>query len=273
MEPEGEIAMDKLIVGVFDTDSAAYQGVDALKDLNRSGDISLYATAVIKKDLSGKVEMSREPEGALATVFGTIAGGLIGLLGGPVGAYAGAAVGASGGALIDLTRYGFGYDFVQEVATLLIPGKAALLAEIDETWVVPVDTRLGQLGGVVFRRPTSEVIEDQLAREAAEIDAEERALDAEMAQADAETRAALERQRQRVREHAESVQARVKENLERAKSESDAKIQALQEQMKHANAERKTQIEQRIADVKADYERRRQKLEQARPLVKEALHP
>jgi uncharacterized membrane protein len=265
--------MDKLLVAVFDTESAAFDGVKALEDLNGTGEITLYADAVIAKDSNGKVEMKREPRGGLATVFGTVAGGLIGLLGGPVGAYAGAAAGAAGGAMVDLTRYGFGSDFVSEVAGYLIPGKAAVLAEVDETWTVPIDTRLAQLGGVVFRRATSEFVEDQLAREAVALDAEMDALDAEMAQADAGTRAALERQREHARQQAEALQKRVQENLDKAKSEMDAKIRALQEQAQHANAERKADIEKRIAETKADYESRRQKLEQARPLIKEALHP
>lgn len=265
--------MDKLLVAVFDTEAAAYDGVKALEDLNSTGEITLYADAVIAKDSSGKVEMKRQPRGGLATVFGTVVGGLVGLLGGPVGAYAGAAAGAAGGAMVDLTRYGLGYDFVKEVSTDLIPGKSAVLAEIDETWAVPVDTRLGQLGGVVFRRPTSEAVEDQLDREAEEIDAEMNALDAELSRANAETRAALEKQRDHTKQRAEALRSRVQQNLDSAKSEMEAKVQALQQQMQHANAERKAEIEKRIADVKADYESRRQKLEQARPLIKEALRP
>ena len=183
VELEGEIVMDTLMVAVFDTESGAYEGVKALQDLSWSGDITVYATAVIGKDLSGEVEMKQEPEGGSATVFGLVAGGLIGLLAGPVGAaagataaaassaalvgsYAGAVVGAGGGAVVDLTRYGFSLDFIDEVSTYLIPGTYAVLAEVDETWMAPVDTRLGLLGGVVFRRPASEAVEDQLAREA-----------------------------------------------------------------------------------------------------------
>jgi len=265
--------MDKMIVAVFDTETAAYEALDALQDLHMNGDITVYGTAVIAKDAAGKVELKREPTtGVLATGIGAVAGGLIGLLGGPAGAAAGATGGAVAGAAIDLTRYGFGVDFIKEVARDLIPGKAAVIAHVDETWRVPVDTRLGQLGGIVFRRATSEVVEDQLDREAAEIDAEMRELDAEMAQADAKTKAALERQVARTRQHAQAVNDRVTANLEQSKRESDAKIHALEDQMKRANEEQKAQIQQRIAEVKADYERRRAKLEQARPLLKEALH-
>lgn len=265
--------MEKLLVAVFDAESAAFDGVKALEDLSATGEITLYADAVIAKDSSGTVEMKREPKGGSATIFGSVVGGLIGLLGGPVGAVAGVAAGAYGGVLVDLTRYDFSAEFVSEVAESLIPGRSAVLADIDETWMAPVDTRLGQLGGVVFRRPTSEVVEDQLSREAAELSAELDALDAELAQADAETRAALEGQMKRTKERAEALRQRVQDNLDRAKRETDAKIQTLREQAQHADAERKANIERRMADAEADLESRRQKLEQARPLITEALRP
>ena len=43
--------------------------------------------------------------------------------------------------------------------------------------------------------------------------------------------------------------------------------------MKHAREERKAEIQHRIDDVNADYRRRRALLDQARPLLQEALRP
>lgn len=283
--------MNKMLVAVFDTESTAYEGLRALEGLHRSGDITVYGTAVIAKDSAGKVEMKQEVDGGVpATAVGIFAGGLLGLLAGPVaaaagataaaaggaalaGAYVGAAGGAMSGALVDLTRYGFSADFIDEVSRDLVPGKAALLAEIDETWLIPVDTQIGRLGGIVFRRSTTEAIEDQLEREAVEIDAEMQELDKEMAQADAETKAALERQKERTKQRAESVRTKVTESLERAKNEREAKIHALQDQMAHAKEERKADIQHRIDEVNADYERRHALLDQAKPLVQKALRP
>jgi uncharacterized membrane protein len=281
--------MDKMLVAVFDTESAAYEGRKALEDLHRSGDISVYGTAVITKDSTGKVETKQGVDaGAPATAVGILAGGLLGLLAGPAAAYAGgtaaaastaalagAYVGAAGGALgggaIDLTRYGFSLEFIDEVSKDLVPGKAALIAEIDETWLAPVDTQLGRLGGTVFRHPTTEVVEQQLKRESAEIDAEMKKLEAEITQADAKNKAALKGQLERTKQRAESMRTQVRESLERAKNERDAKIHALQDQMGHAKDERKAEIQHRIDEANADYERRRALLDEARPLLKEAV--
>jgi len=280
--------MDKMLVAVFSTESGAYEGRKALQDLDWSGDITLYGTAIVAKDDAGTVSMKQKPDnGPLATGVGVFAGALLGLLGGalvaPVGAAAGAAYaaaatagaagGALGGSIIDATHYGFSLDVVDEVSTYLVPGTAALLAEIDETWRVPVDTRLGELNAVVFRRPISEVADDQLVRESAEIDGEMRDLEAEIESANAKNKAALEAQLDRAKKRAESLQKTVSERLTRAKTETDAKVNALQEQLKHANEDQKARIEKRIAEVKADYQRRSELLEEARPLIKEAVRP
>ena len=40
-------------------------------------------------------------------------------------------------------------DFLTDVATALTPGKYAVVADVDEDWVTPVDTRMEAVGGVV----------------------------------------------------------------------------------------------------------------------------
>ncbi len=42
---QGEHTLNKMLVAVFDTEPAAFEGLQALKDLHRDGDITLYATA------------------------------------------------------------------------------------------------------------------------------------------------------------------------------------------------------------------------------------
>ena len=51
--------MNKMLVAVFDTEPAAYEGLNALKQLHADGDITLYATAVLAKDSSGAVSVNR----------------------------------------------------------------------------------------------------------------------------------------------------------------------------------------------------------------------
>ena len=281
--------MNKMLVAVFDTEPAAFEGLQALKDLHRNGDITLYATAVVVKDFAGSVSVKQTgDQGPLGTAVGMLTGSATGLLAGEAGAAAGlaagsvagplgAAVGFSLGALtglmVDLSHSGVNVDFVDEVSKALIPGKTAVVAEVEETWQTPVDTRIGNLGGMVFRRLRSEVVDDQLVREAAAFEAELDELEDELAQAAAEDKAELQKQIDTAKQKLEATRAAAEARQQQLKSEADAKLAAMREQVKGANVRRKAQIEKRSAEVKADYEARSAKLEQARKLTKEALTP
>jgi uncharacterized membrane protein len=89
----------------------------------------------------------------------------VGTLGGPIGLAIGASIGGLAGLIFDLAKAGVSDDFFELVSQALEPGKVALLAEIDETSVSPVDTKLVKLGGHVFRRPCSEFVDDQIAQD------------------------------------------------------------------------------------------------------------
>jgi uncharacterized membrane protein len=279
--------MNKMLVAVFDTEREAFEGLQALKDLHNDGDITLYATAVLVKDFTGTVSVKQSADsGPLGTAVGMLTGSVTGLLAGTAGAAAGLAAGAIAGPLgaavgfslggltgliVDLSHSGVNVDFVDEVSKALIPGKAAVVAEVEETWQTPVDTRIGKLSGLVFRRLRSEVVEDQLVREADAFEAELDELEDELAHATAENKAELQKKIAAAKQKLEATRAQAEARQQQLKSEADAKIAALREQAKQASDRRKAQIEKRTAEVKADYEARSAKLEQALKLVKEAL--
>jgi uncharacterized membrane protein len=264
--------MNKMLAAVFDTEVAAYEGLGALKDLHKDGDITLYATAVIVKDSGGAVTVKQgADEGPIGTGIGLLSGSAVGLLGGPVGVAVGASLGSLTGMLFDLDKSGVDLDFMDEVSKALTPGKAAVLADLEETWLTPVDTRLGTLGGIVFRRLRSEVVEDQLAREAAQFDAELKQLKEELAQEKAENKAEVQKHIEATKQKIRATQAHAKAMLDQAKAETEAKLAALEAQMKGANDRQKAKIKKRMADAKARHEARRAKLEQAWELTKEAF--
>ena len=64
----------------------------------------------------------------------------------------GALSGLTFGAFYDIDTARVGEDFVDDVSKSLTPNKVAIVAEIDEEWTAPVDTRMEALGGTVFRR-------------------------------------------------------------------------------------------------------------------------
>jgi uncharacterized membrane protein len=266
--------MNKILVTVFDTEAAAYEGLRALKDLHKAGDITVYATAVIVKDSAGNVSVKQAADGGpIGTGLGVLTGSLLGMIGGPIGMAVGAAAGGLAGLAYDVATAEVGKDFLAEVSGALAPDKAAVLAEVDEFWVTPVDVRMAKLGGTVLRRQRSDVVADQLNRDAAELDAELTALEAEMDQAAAESRAALQARVDSTRQKLDALDKQVEAKQAEVAAEMNAKIEALREQAKTATNSGKARAEQRLTEVEADYEARRAKLDQAHKLIREALDP
>lgn len=264
--------MNKMLVAVFDTETAAFEGLNALRNLHGDGAITLYASAVIVKDKTGKLSIKQAvDDGPVGTAVGLLTGGLIGILGGPAGLAIGATLGGMTGFLFDLDQSGIGATFLDDVSKTLTAGKAAVVAEVEEGWTTPVDTRLRERGGIVFRRLRSEVVEDQLVRESAAFEADLEALQDDLKQAIAEDRAAIQKDIEQVKKQINATQDQAKARLDQAKAEMDSRINALQDQAKGANDRAKARIEKRIADVKADFEVRSKKLNQAWALTKEAL--
>ncbi len=265
--------MNKMLVAVFDTEAAAFEGLTALKDLHNNGDITLYATTVLVKDNAGKMSVRQAADqGAAGTAVGLLTGGLIGLLAGPAGVPIGAAIGGLTGLLFDLDKSGIGVTFLDDVSRALTPGKAAIIADVEESWTTPVDARLHKCGGIVFRRLRSEVVEDQLNREEAAFETDLKALREELRQASYENKAAIQKDIDAVEKQLKVTQDQAKARLDEAKAEMEARVKTLQDQAKGTSDRAKARIDKRIADAKADFAVRSKKLSQAATLVKEALN-
>jgi uncharacterized membrane protein len=264
--------MDKVIVVVFDSEIKAYEGSRALQELQYEGSINLYAKAVIARDASGKVTVKEQGDmGPVGTAVGLLTGSLIGLLGGPVGLAIGASVGMSGGVLYDLMHLGIGEDFLYEVEKSLLPGKAAVVAEVWEEWTLPIDTRMEAMGGVVFRRTSVEVVDDQIERDVKALNADLDELEAEYNQATGEAKANLQKKIDATKARLQAAQDAIQARIESSQKETDAKIKSLQEQADKVRGERKAKREARIAELKADQKRRNELLKQAHELTKQAL--
>ena len=264
--------MNKMLLAVFDNETAAFQGLKALKDLHDTGDITLYSWAVVARDKAGKVQLKQQDDrGPVGTALGMLTGGLIGLLGGPAGVVVGASLGGLSGLFFDLDNADVGVAFYGDVVKTLTPGKTAILANVDESWTTPVDARMREHGGTVSRRFRAEVAEDQLVRESAALEASLNALDDELRQASAENRAAIQKEIEDTKKQITAAQDQAKARLDQAKAEMEAKIKTLQVQAKGASDRAKARIDKRIAAAKADFDVRSKKLNQAWQLTKEAL--
>jgi len=224
--------MDRMLVVVFDNEPKAYEGKNALLDLELEGSINLFAYAVLAKNADGTVSVKQgDDPGPLGTLVGTSLGSFIGLLGGPTGVAVGAMAGMMGGSALDLDNARIGEDFLEDVGKRLLPGKVAVVAEVEEDWTTPVDERMEAIGGTVFRRAMSAV--KQTVNEEAIA-----ALKADLAQMKAEQAKAHAGRQAKLHEKIGQLESKIQSQLQKAKDQ-------------RAEADRRAQEKARLLQAKA----------------------
>ena len=253
--------MEKMLAVVFDSESKAYEGSRALAQLDAEGSIAIHAESVIKKNNDGTVTV-KELDGdfPVRTVGGTAIGSLIGLLGGPLGMSVGAAAGALAGTIGDLHVAGVAADFLDQVTARLVPGKCAVVADISEEWVTPINTRMEPLGGTVFRTPRKSFEDEQRARDIAALRSEIDELKSEHARARADQKAKIQARIDKLTATLQGKFDEAKLRSDQIKSEAEAKIKALQNKAEQSHAEMKGAVEARVTQIRNDYEQTESKL-------------
>ena len=218
--------MDRMLVVVFDNENKAYEGKKALHALDDEGSIGVFAYAVLTKNADGSATVKQGDDvGPLGTLLATSFGTLIGVLGGPAGMAVGAAAGMAAGSTLDLNNVRVGSDFIDDVQKVLLPNKVALIAEIEEDWTTPVDTRMEAIGGTVFRRALSEVSQTANEEDIAAMKADLAQMKAEHVKAQADRKAKLQ---DKINQLDSKIQAR----LQRAKESREAAQHQAQEKVK-----------------------------------------
>jgi uncharacterized membrane protein len=263
--------MSKFVITTFNNEASAYEGTRALRELHAEGELSLYGLAVISKDSAGKLSVREAPDELAGTATGTLVGALVGLLGGPAGVLVGMTAGMMLGSISDLLNIGVGTDFVDKVAGQLAPGKAAVIAEVDEDWITPLNTRMEAIGGSVAREWRSDFEEAELAKESAARKAEFAQLRAELAHARADAKAKLQTRINEVKVKLDQLSGQAQTKLQKLDKDTKAKINELNDQIAKADANTKARIKERLAHLRADHDRRAAKLKEAGALIKEAL--
>ncbi len=246
--------MEKMLVVVFDSEDQVNKGADALKDLDREGTISVYSGAIIKKNQDGTVTaLDAQEEWPVRAVGGTAIGSLIGLLGGPVGVVLGASTGLLVGAFSDLYRSGVNINFLDDVSGMLTPGKYALLADISEEYIAPLDTKMESIGGEVYRGRKQYIEEDQLQSDINDLDADIDRMEKEMADSRAEHKAKLQAKIQKAKQKRDKKIEQLKQRKAQMEKEHQQKVEALKAKVSNARAERKAAIEARITQINDSY--------------------
>ncbi|MEY8689946.1 MAG: DUF1269 domain-containing protein, partial [Leptothrix sp. (in: b-proteobacteria)] len=209
--------------------------------------------------------------GPIGLASGLAVGSLIGLLGGPADVAIGAVTGGVAGLVRDFWVAGVGLDFIEEATRHLLPSKVALVAEIEEEWVMPVDRALKAVGGEVFRPTRTEVAEAQFDHDIAAFKSEIKALESEASHASGAAQIQLQGQIATARTRLDGAVHRAEQRVEALKQEADAKAESLKRQWSQAQGDVKSRIDDRMKQVRVAYHARGAKLSQAWALTKGAL--
>lgn len=264
--------MNKMLVAIFDSEPAALTGRQALQRLHAQGDITLYGSGVVARDLAGLVVVDpMNPRLGDGTIVGLGVGSLIGLLGGPAGVALGALAGTTAGAMRDFWVAGVGLDFVEEVTRHLRPGRVALVAEVEEEWVLPVDSALEAAGGTVFRRSRIDVLDAQLTSDMATLKGELKALEAEARGATADARLRLKVRIAATEAAFDDAARRGERRAQVLVQEAETKTEALRAQVREAGEGVRARVEARIERIRSGMQARSDKLGKAWALAKDAL--
>jgi uncharacterized membrane protein len=229
--------MDRMLVVVFDNESKAYEGKKALLQLDAEDSINVYAYAVLAKHADGTATVKQgDDSGPIGTLVGTALGSLIGLLGGPIGLAIGATAGLAAGGAADLNNARIGEDFIDDVTKVLLPNRVAVVAEIEEEWTTPVDTRMEAIGGSVFRRALSDVKQTIHEENVAAMKADLAQMKAEHAKAHADRKAKLQEKISQLDSKLQAQLQKAKDRREAAERQAEAKVQVLKARAAAAKA-------------------------------------
>ena len=220
--------MDRMLVVVFDSEPKASEGKKALQELESLGSIVIYSGAVVGRHADGTTTVEqRDDPGYPGILVGTSLGALIGLLGGPPGLVIGALSGLAAGGAVDLNNARIGEDFIDDVRQQLLPNKFAVVAEIQEDWTTPLDSRMEAIGGTVFRRALSEVKQTVNEEDIAAIKADLAQLKVEHAMARADRKVKLH---DKINELDSKLQAQLEKSMLRRQAsaaQTKAKVEVL----------------------------------------------
>lgn len=153
--------MNQLIAVAFDHFDDARDAMKSLRDLEAQGRVRFEDTALIERDPDGTAHVKNEVSGTTETaaVIGALIGGVLTFAFPLAGIALGAALGAVVGASLDR---GVSDEFVNEVKTMLRPGRSALFLVVKEAEADALLAALRQFRGDVIQTTLPSETEDAI---------------------------------------------------------------------------------------------------------------
>ena len=253
--------MDKMLVAVFESESQASAAAGAMKDRSEDSALLVYALAVIVRDVWGisVVDFTREKDRS-HRALGIATRSLIELFNEPNHTVDDVNSDAITGAMMKMARAGVDAVFLDEVARHLLPGRAAIVAEIEEMTATKIDILLESQGGTVFAYVRRENMDAEIAREMDALCREIQNLESQLLHAADGSKAQLQEKMDLAKARFEATKERASQVAASIKREAEAKIVWLQERAATASGGIKARIEGLAGEVRVDYVNRATKL-------------
>lgn len=154
--------MEKIIHALFNNETAAFEGLYALQQLDLTDDLSLGESYLLTKDEAGvtSIKSAKDKSEGSGVAGGALVGGLVGLLAGPLGFVVGVAGGMIAGSASETLRAEDRSDYLDVVSANIPNGKSLLVAHVWEDWQTPVDAVLTPVAVEVLRFEVQEKVFD-----------------------------------------------------------------------------------------------------------------
>ena len=142
-----------VFVVTFDRLAEARAALSELRRLADEDAVAIRTAAVVVREADGRFWMPEGEQhvGVKGAAAGGVLGAVLGALTGPVGLVVGGAAGAVAGSRADAHKAATSEAALAEVARLIRPGTAALVADVDERGSSLVETAMATSGGAVAR--------------------------------------------------------------------------------------------------------------------------
>jgi len=145
--------MSTLVLVTFPNMDTLRVGIEELNRLHADAGIKLDSLAVVACDAGGKLSVQeRVAERHGATAAGALIGGLAGLPLGPVAAMIGAVGGALIGTSAEIVHRHDESALIDGMSRELTPGKAAIIAEVDDAGLTAFEAAMRRSGGTTIRK-------------------------------------------------------------------------------------------------------------------------
>jgi uncharacterized membrane protein len=151
-----------LVVFTFDDENEASSALNALRNLQKAGRLSIDDSAVIRRGEDGKVHVDNKVDSSVKG--GAAIGGMLGLIiGGLLFPIGGLILGAAGGAAVGkMMETGVDKKFVEDVSNSLQPGTSALFVTSSGGDRAAVVAALQPFKGTVYHTNLSSEAEQSL---------------------------------------------------------------------------------------------------------------